>query len=138
MFGPVSLEHPRNLWHQRIVRVRIRQQRANRQQHLRHREGWTPLVLQNIQADAAIAVHIAVVNPRREAYLIGQADLYLAGRASSHNYARPRAYLWWFKWVICWEMNVKEKYAACVWAIRLQRNTRSGNGTCRAVPHAAM
>jgi hypothetical protein len=32
---PVSLAHVRDLWHKRVVRVWVRQQRANRQQNLR-------------------------------------------------------------------------------------------------------
>jgi hypothetical protein len=66
---PIALVDPRNLRHQRIVRIRVRQQRADRQQHLRHRERGTPLVLQNIQADASVAVHVAVVDARREVHL---------------------------------------------------------------------
>ena len=42
--------------------VRIVQQRANRQQHFRNREGRAPLVLQNVQTNTAIAVDIGMIN----------------------------------------------------------------------------
>merc|ERR1719409_1152299 len=50
----------------RVVRIRIREQRRDRQKHLRYRQRRTPLVLQNVKANGAAAVHIAVIYLRRE------------------------------------------------------------------------
>ena len=62
----VRLVDVRNLGHQRIVRVRIRQKRADRKQHLGNRQRWRPLFLENVQANRALAVHVWVVNLRLE------------------------------------------------------------------------
>lgn len=50
------------LWHQRVVRVRVRQERQNTQEHLRDAERGAPLTLQNIKADAARCVDIRMVD----------------------------------------------------------------------------
>mmetsp|Transcript_50040 Transcript_50040/g.154611 ORF Transcript_50040/g.154611 Transcript_50040/m.154611 type:complete len:225 (-) Transcript_50040:18-692(-) len=62
----VALVHLRHVRHQRIVRVRVRQQRAHRQQHLADRQRRRPLVLQDVQADAAVGVDVRVEDLRRE------------------------------------------------------------------------
>jgi len=69
VLGPVRLVQFSNLRNQRIIRVRISQQRANRQQHLRDGESRGPLTLQNVQANATIAVNIAVVDLCLELHL---------------------------------------------------------------------
>ena len=56
----------RNVGHQRIIRVGIRQHRANRQQHLGDRQRGAPLVPQDIQTDRAVRVDVRVVDLRRE------------------------------------------------------------------------
>ena len=66
MLRAVRLIQPRNLRHQRIVRVGIRQQRAHREQHLGDGQGGAPLALQNVKANAPVIVHVAVVDLRRE------------------------------------------------------------------------
>ena len=43
-----------DLGHKRIIGVRVRQQRADGQENLRDGEGGRPLVLKDVQADAAI------------------------------------------------------------------------------------
>lgn len=62
----VRLVDVRNLGHQRIVRVRIRQKRADRKQYLGNRQRRRPLFLENVQANRALAVHVWVVNLRLE------------------------------------------------------------------------
>ena len=47
-----------------VVGVRVREQRADGEQHLGDGERGRPLLLQNVQADLAAAVHVAVVDPR--------------------------------------------------------------------------
>ena len=51
---------------ERIVRVRVGQQRRDRQEDLRDRQRRAPLALQNVEANAAVVVHVAVVDLRRE------------------------------------------------------------------------
>jgi len=50
-----------DLRHQGVVRVRVAQQWANRQQNLSYSEGGGPLGAQNIQTDCTIAVNIGMV-----------------------------------------------------------------------------
>lgn len=59
----------RDLRHQRVVRVGVREQRADRQQHLRDGQRGAPLVFQDVQADAAVGVDVAVIDARREVHL---------------------------------------------------------------------
>lgn len=59
----------RNLGHKRIIRVWVRQQGTDGEEHLRDRKcGW-PLVLQDVQANRAITVDVHVVHFRRECNL---------------------------------------------------------------------
>ena len=44
------------------MRIRIRQERANGQQHLGNRKRRTPLFLQDVETDLTRAVHVAVVD----------------------------------------------------------------------------
>eukprot|EP00908_Phaeocystis_cordata_P000867 Transcript_10948.p2 GENE.Transcript_10948~~Transcript_10948.p2 ORF type:complete len:133 (+),score=7.51 Transcript_10948:268-666(+) len=73
VLGPIRLVQTRDLRHQRIVRVRIRQQRAHRQQHLGDRQRRAPLALQDVKANATVVVHVAVVDLRRELHLRARA-----------------------------------------------------------------
>ncbi len=57
----------------RRTRVRIRQQRAHRQQHLGDRQRRAPLALQDVKANATVVVHVAVVDLRRELHLRARA-----------------------------------------------------------------
>lgn len=52
-----------------VIWVWVRQQRADGQQHFGNGQGWAPLFLQDIQADASLAVDIRMVDLRLEAYL---------------------------------------------------------------------
>lgn len=58
----IATTHSGNFRNQRIVGVGVSQQGANRQQHFGDSKSGRPLVLQNIQTDAAGVVNIAMVN----------------------------------------------------------------------------
>ena len=58
----VSLVNARNLGHQRVIGIRIAQQRTNREQHLGYGESRRPLRPQYIKANASIAVYVRMVN----------------------------------------------------------------------------
>jgi len=63
MPGPVSFEKLCNVWHQRIIGIRIRQEGADREKDLANGKCRTPLILENIQADSSVGVNVAVVDP---------------------------------------------------------------------------
>ena len=67
--GPVILVHRGDLGHERVVRVRVRQQRADREEDLRDGERGRPLVLEDVEADRAVPVDVRVVNLGRERHL---------------------------------------------------------------------
>ena len=50
----------------RIVRVGITEQTADRQQDLGNGERRRPLILQNVEANTAVAVNVGMIDPRRE------------------------------------------------------------------------
>lgn len=59
----------RNLGNERVIRIRIRQHRTDRQQHLVDGQGWTPLIPQDVEADGSVGVDVWVVD------LGGEGDL---------------------------------------------------------------
>ena len=58
-----------NLWHERIIGVRIGKQAANAKQDLANRQRRRPLVSQNVEADAPVRVDIRVVDLGLEGHL---------------------------------------------------------------------
>ena len=64
--SPVRFVDVRNLRHERIVGVRVRQERADREQHLADRQRRRPLILEDIEANTTTRVDVRVINPRRE------------------------------------------------------------------------
>jgi len=81
---------------QGVTRVAVRQQRADGEQHLRDGEGGAPLVLQDVQADHALRVDVAVVNPcpelhfwRLERVVRGKVDVEEEDPALVHGAGRP-------------------------------------------------
>ena len=54
---------------QNLTRVAVCEQGADGQQHLGDGEGWTPVILQDVQTDYSLAVDIAVIDPCTECYL---------------------------------------------------------------------
>ena len=110
-----------NFGHQRIIRVRVSEKRADGQENLGDGESGRPLILQDIEADRAIAVDVRMVNFRREAHL---------GR---------------LEWVVGGEVDVQEENASRVRRI-LRTHDRSlpvelvllvgwaGRAVCRRIP----
>jgi hypothetical protein len=58
----IRLEQLRNVRNQRVVRIGVRQQRANTQQNLTNRQCWTPLVLENVETNSAVRVDVTVID----------------------------------------------------------------------------
>ena len=52
-----------------IVRVAVSQEGTDGEEDLGDGQGWTPVVLQDVQTDRAVAVDVAVVDPRAETHL---------------------------------------------------------------------
>lgn len=65
----VRLVEVGNLWHERVVGIWVGEHGADGEKHLGDGEGWAPLVPENVEADAAVAVDVGVVN------LGGEGDL---------------------------------------------------------------
>jgi hypothetical protein len=89
----IRLQFVRDLRHERVVRVGVREQRADGQEHLRDGERGRPLLLEDVQTDAAARVHVAVVDFRGECDFRG-----LEG-------------------VVCGELDIEEEYTALVGAL---------------------
>jgi hypothetical protein len=62
MTSLVGLEQLGNIRHQRIIRIGIGEERTNRKQNFRNGQCWTPLIFQNIQANATVRVNVAMIN----------------------------------------------------------------------------
>ena len=71
VLGLVLLEEVSNFWNKRIIWVWVIEKRTDGEQHLGDGEGWRPLVLQDVQADAPLRVHVRVVHLRLEVHLGG-------------------------------------------------------------------
>ena len=93
VFVLVGLEKVSNLRDEWIVGVRVSHQRADGQKHLWNGKCRGPLVLQNVEADAAIGVDVTVVNSRR------------------------KRHFWRFEWVVSREVDVEEEHTSRVWGI---------------------
>jgi hypothetical protein len=61
VLGAVALEDIGDVGHERVVGVSISEQGADGEQHLRDGECGAPLVLEDVQANATIAVDVGVV-----------------------------------------------------------------------------
>lgn len=64
--GAIGLVDARDFGHEWIVRVRVAQEWAYGEEHFGDGERWRPLRAQYVQADAAVAVYVRVVDARRE------------------------------------------------------------------------
>ena len=62
VLGTVRLVLVGDVGHERIVRVGIGQQGADREEHLGDSERGRPLVLEDVQTDAAVGVNVGMVN----------------------------------------------------------------------------
>jgi len=66
MLLSIRLEFVRDLRHEWVVWVGVREQRADGQEHFRDRQGGRPLLLEDVETDAAARVDVAVVDFRGE------------------------------------------------------------------------
>ena len=71
MLLPVALVQISDFGHERVVRVGVSEERADREKHFRDSEGGRPLVLEDVEADGAIRVDVSMVNFRCEGDLRG-------------------------------------------------------------------
>ena len=62
MAGAVGLQKLRDVRDEGVVRVGVGEEGADAEQHLGDGEGGTPLVLEDVEADAAVRVDVAVVD----------------------------------------------------------------------------
>ncbi len=74
-----------NIWHQRIIRIRICQKGTNGQQDFGYGQSWAPLIFQNIQTNASCRTYIWMVNASFEIDV------------------------WGFKWILSRKNDVQEK-----------------------------
>jgi len=86
----VGFEEFGNLRHQWVIWIRLVEQAANRKEYLADGQGGTPIVLQNVQANATLSVHIAMID------------------------FGDKTDLWWFERIIGWELEFKIEDAICV------------------------
>jgi len=93
VFRSVGLVHVCNLRYQRIIRVRVCQKRANGKQDLRNSKSRAPLLFEDVEANAAIAVDV------RMKYL-----------CSERNLRR-------LEWIVWGEVNVHQENTTGKWAI---------------------
>merc|ERR1712151_195756 len=94
MLGPVLDVSLCDFWHQWVTWVWICEQGRHRKQNFGDGQGWTPLVLQDVETDCTVGIDIAVVNLRCEVHF------------------------GWLEGIVCWKMDVQEENASSVWAIR--------------------
>ena len=80
-----------NFRYKRIVWIRVCQHRADGEQDFANSQCWTPLITQNVQADAAVGVDVGVV------YASLEVDL---GRLER---------------VVCGEVDGEEENAVLIW-----------------------
>jgi len=90
---PIGLVEFGDLWHERVIRIRVRKERTNRQQNLTNGQSRRPVVLQDVQTDAATGVDVAVINFGSEANL------------------------GWLERVIRRELNLQIEHAVLVWSL---------------------
>ena len=58
----VRLVQVGDLGNKRIIRIWVSEHRTDREQHLGDGQRWTPLVSENVETDAAVAVDVRVVD----------------------------------------------------------------------------
>ena len=100
VLGAVLLVDVGDLGHQRVVGVGVRQHGADGQKDFRNSKSRTPLVPQDVQADATVGVDIGVVNSGGEVDLRG------------------------LERVVCGEVDGQEEDAALVWRVGRSHDCR--------------
>jgi len=95
---PVGLVEVGDLGHKRVVRVRVGEKGTNRQKHFGDGERRAPLLSEDVQADAPVAVDVGVVDFCCEVEF------------------------WGFEGIVRRELNVQEENTALVWAVPRTHN----------------
>lgn len=96
--GCVGFVHAGNFWHERIVRVRVAEQRTYWKQYLGNCQGRRPLGSQDIKTDGPVAVDVRMV------------------------YSCCECNLWRLEWVICWKVNGQKEDSSLVWTVWWSHN----------------
>lgn len=113
--------------------VAVGEQRADGQQDLGHRQRRAPLVLQNVQADAAVAVDVAVVDARTEGDLQRSAGGALAaagvGGEAERLYGRS-AYWGAVRCIAAAHGGLGDSFKGCIMPGKRFRNRRE-RAACR-------
>jgi hypothetical protein len=69
--GPVGLEQLGNVRNQGIVGIGVGEERTNREEDFGNGQRGAPLVLQNVEANAAVRINVAVINAGGEMHFGG-------------------------------------------------------------------
>ena len=80
----VRLENSGDLWDQRIVRIGITEQRADREKDLADGESGGPLGPQDVQADGAVGVNVGVINSSSEGHF-GRLERVVGGKVNGQE-----------------------------------------------------
>lgn len=90
MPGSIRFQKLRNVRHKRVIGIGVGEKRTNGKQDLADGQCGTPLILQDVKADASVRIDVAVVNPG------------------------GKVHFRWLEGIVRWKMNVKEEYTACI------------------------
>lgn len=82
-----------NLWHKRIIWIRVSQQRTDREENFGDGQRWRPILFQDVLTDRSIGV-----------------DVWMIDSGSKID-------LGWLEGIVRWEMNVQEEYTTGIWGI---------------------
>jgi len=88
VLGVVVFEDAGDFRHQRVVRVRVAQQRADRQQDLADGQSRRPLRPQYVQANRPVRVDVRVIDFRGEAHL-GRLERVVSGEVNCQKENTP-------------------------------------------------
>jgi hypothetical protein len=90
MFFPVLVVLLSDLGHERVGRIGVGQHRRDAQQHLDDTQRWAPLALEDVEADQALAIDVAMVNLGLESDLRGEMRVSAAQLGEVASYANGR------------------------------------------------
>ena len=86
----VDLEKRGDLWNEGVVWIRISEKGTDRKEDLRDSESRRPLLLENVETDAAISANVAMV------------------------YSGSKIHLGRLEWIVGGELNIQEEYPTLV------------------------